>query len=355
MKFSQSALVLSSVLFAAAAPSGGHRDEHAKRDVVVVTEYVNEGGAVVVPPAEQQTQTTADYNTATATLHADRDTTTLSPKATATKGSSGVSNSQSNSGSFQDGTIACSDFPSGNGVVSLDWLGMGGWASIQDSNGQSVTSCSEGNYCSYACDSGMAKTQWPSSQPASGASLGGLICKDGFLHRTNTDADSLCQSGENVASVVNKGSSGSVALCMTDYPGSENMVIPTVVGEGSTEPLTVVNSDSFYTWQGKKTSAQYYVNNAGVSKEDGCVWGSAGSGVGNWAPLVIGAGSSNGQTYLSLIPNPNNGDSANFNVKIEGTSGSNVQGDCKYENGSFSGGDGCTVSIISGSAQVVFY
>lgn len=144
-------------------------------------------------------------------------------------------------------------------------------------------------------------------------------------------------------------------MCRTDYPGSENMVIPTLVKAGGQADLSVVNEDTYYVWKGMKTSTQYYVNNAGVSVEDGCVWGQPGSGVGNWAPLVVGAGYTNGLSYISLIPNPNNSSPANFNVRIEATPGSSINGDCKYENGSFSGGNGCTVTVTSGSAQLVFY
>lgn len=149
-----------------------------------------------------------------------------------------------------------------------------------------------------------------------------------------------------------------VAICRTDYPGTENMVIPTYVQGGNTLPLTVVDEDSYYQWQGKKTSAQYYVNNAGVSVEDGCVWGTSGSGVGNWAPLNFGAGYTDGIAYLALIPNPNNYDSLNFNVKIEATdSSSSVNGECYYEDGTYNGDgtDGCTVAVTSGSAKFVLY
>lgn len=132
------------------------------------------------------------------------------------------------------------------------------------------------------------------------------------------------------------------------------MNIPTVITpNGGSKPLAVVDEDSYYKWMGKSTSAQYYVNNAGVSMEDGCIWGDSSSQVGNWAPLVIGAGKSNGQTYLSLIPNPNNHHSANFNVKFNGDN--LVGGDCSYENGQFSSSDGCTVSVISGSVEIIFY
>ena len=135
------------------------------------------------------------------------------------------------------------------------------------------------------------------------------------------------------------------------------MDIPTFVEAGSTMPLTVVNQDTYYMWQGQKTSAQYYVNNAGVSVEDGCIWGTQGSGIGNWAPLNFGAGSTNGIAYLSLIPNPNNGQALNFNVKIVAAdSNSIVNGECKYENGAYSGGsDGCTVAVSKGRAQFVLY
>lgn len=203
----------------------------------------------------------------------------------------------------------------------------------------------------------MSKTQWPSDQPDSGVSVGGLYCKGGYLYRSNTDTKYLCEWGEDTARVVSE-ISDSVAICRTDYPGTENMVIPTVVEGGSENILTVVDEDSYYTWQGKSTSAQYYVNNAGVSYEDGCIWGTSGSGIGNWAPLNFGAGETGGITYLSLIPNPNNYDAANFNVKIKAyDSAASVSGTCYYEDGSYSGdsSDGCTVAVTGGRAQFLLY
>lgn len=257
---------------------------------------------------------------------------------------------------FADGTIPCSQFPSGQGVISIDWLNQGGWSGIENTDTSTGGSCQEGSYCSYSCQPGMSKTQWPSSQPADGRSVGGLLCKNGMLYRSNTNSEYLCEWGVNAAYVESQLSQG-VAICRTDYPGTENMVIPTFVGSGSTLPLTVVNQDTYYQWQGKKTSAQYYVNNAGVSVEDGCVWGTAGSGVGNWAPLNFGAGSTGGITYLSLIPNPNNRSPLNYNVKIVAADGNSVvNGECSYENGAYSGGsDGCTVAVTSGSAKFILY
>lgn len=257
---------------------------------------------------------------------------------------------------FQDGTIKCSDFPSGQGVISLPWIGLNGWASIMNFDGQTSTTCEDGFYCSYACQAGMSKTQWPDNQPSDGRSVGGLYCKDGLLYRSNTRSDYLCEWGSNSANAVNNVDQ-SISLCRTDYPGSENMVIPTVVDAGSSKPMSVVQEDGYYKWQGKSTSAQYYVNNAGVSHESGCIWGSDGSGVGNWAPVVLGSGYINGIAYLSIIPNPNNNQAPNFNVKIQAQDGATVNGDCKYENGKFTGSstDGCTVSVTSGVANFVFY
>ncbi|CAI4051837.1 hypothetical protein SUVZ_14G2550 [Saccharomyces uvarum] len=256
---------------------------------------------------------------------------------------------------FQDGTISCDEFPSGQGVIPIAWLDEGGWSGVENTDTSTGGSCKEGSYCSYACQPGMSKTQWPSDQPSDGRSIGGLLCKNGYLYRSNTDTDYLCEWGVDAAYIVSE-LSENVAVCRTDYPGTENMVIPAYVQAGDSLPLTVVDQDTYYTWQGMKTSAQYYVNNAGVSVEDGCVWGTSGSGVGNWAPLNFGAGSSDGVAYLSLIPNPNNGDALNFNVKIVAADDSTVIGECVYENGSFSGGaDGCTVSVTSGQANFVLY
>ncbi|CAI1554076.1 hypothetical protein SEUBUCD646_0K02590 [Saccharomyces eubayanus] len=358
-------LALSASTAVMAAPAVRHNDNHHhndKRAVVTVTQFVNADGAVVIPAASTgaaATATAVASNTevkveSAATTAAG--TTTLSSAAAAASSASSSSSSSVGSADFEDGTISCSDFPSAHGALSLDWVGLGGWASIMDLDGNTATSCQDGFYCSYACSPGSAKTQWPSEQPTDGRSVGGLYCKNGKLYRSNTNTNSLCEEGQGSAQAVNQ-VSGSIAICGTDYPGSENMVVPTVVGAGSTEPINVIKEDSYYQWQGKKTSAQYYVNNAGVSVEDGCIWGTDGSGVGNWAPVVLGAGYTNGITYLSIIPNPNNKEAPNFNVKIEATSGSTINGACSYENGVYtgSGSDGCTVSVTSGSANFVFY
>jgi hypothetical protein len=257
---------------------------------------------------------------------------------------------------FQDGVLSCDEFPVGQGVIALDHLGFGGWSGIYNSDTSTGGSCKEGSYCSYACQSGMSKTQWPEDQPSNGVSVGGLVCKNGKLYKTNSRSNYLCEWGVDKANVVSK-LSQTVAICRTDYPGTENMVIPTVVSGGGSSVITVVDQDTYYTWRGGATSAQYYVNNAGVSWEDGCVWGTPGSGIGNWAPLNFGAGYASGVAYLSLIPNPNNYDALNFNVKIVAQDGASVSGSCVYENGKYNGNgsDGCTVGVTSGAASFVLY
>ncbi|CCE61995.1 hypothetical protein TPHA_0B03230 [Tetrapisispora phaffii CBS 4417] len=374
MQFSK--LILSASILAAstnAAPAHNHgKHEHGKqdkRDIVTITEVVDVNGNVINNLGQLKATTTLVGNSnVVQNVVVSATTATTAVAAVSTSGSSSSSSSSSSidgdlsdfsapSKKFVDGTIKCSDFPSGQGVIPVSWIGMNGWTSILNSNGDTSSECTDGFYCSYACQAGMSKTQWPSEQPSNGASIGGLYCKDGYLYRSNTDTDYLCEWGQQSASAVNQLSSESISLCRTDYPGSENMDIPTLVGAGSSKPISVVNQDSYYTWQGKKTSTQYYVNNAGVSVEDGCIWGSEGSGVGNWAPVVLGAGYTDGITYLSIIPNPNNSETPNFNLKIVATDGSTVNGDCKYENGVYTGGstDGCTVSVTSGSAEFVFY
>lgn len=378
---SKSFLLLSmaaSAAIAAPAPAQGQHAHHKdKRAAVTVTQYVDVNGNVVENPLATATaaaveaiadvksavaeQTTLAPSSASSTAAAASSTASSGSKSgSSTSNAGGVDGDLSDfsdpSEEFEDGTIPCSQFPSGQGVVPVDWIGLNGWSTIMNMNGDTSSSCEDGFYCSYACQAGMSKTQWPDDQPSDGKSIGGLLCKNGFLYRSNSNAKHLCEWGRQSCNAVNKKDS-SIALCRTDYPGSENMVVPTVVKSNSQKPISVVDEDSYYKWQGKSTSTQYYVNNAGVSVEDGCIWGTDGSGVGNWAPVVLGAGYINGITYLSIIPNPNNKEAPNYSVKIEAADGASVNGDCSYENGQYSGSgsDGCTVSVTSGTANFVFY
>ena len=71
-------------------------------------------------------------------------------------------------------------------------------------NGDTSSNCKDGYYCSYACQAGMSKTQWPSEQPSNGMSIGGLYCKNGKLYRSNTDNDYLCEWGSKMSTLFLK-------------------------------------------------------------------------------------------------------------------------------------------------------
>jgi len=121
---------------------------------------------------------------------------------------------------FKDGVVPCSEFPSDYGAVKLPWHTKDGWSGLQYKGGNIDKEgiCKEGALCSYACPAGFSKAQWPAEQPASGESLGGLLCKDGFLTLTRPDCKYLCEGGASGVTVKNE-LSDVVAVCRTDYPG----------------------------------------------------------------------------------------------------------------------------------------
>ena len=264
---------------------------------------------------------------------------------------------------FPDGEIDCSEFPSAYGAVSLDYLNLGGWSGIQCPNSVAVSgfgsietkksgSCDEGDYCSYACPAGYEKTQWPTTQGSTGQSIGGLLCKSGKLYLTNPElSKNLCSKGASEVSVTVKNTmSEGASICRTDYPGTEGETIPLQADPGTTSDLTCPNAADYYDWQGKSTSAQYYVNPKGVSSQEGCQWGSADNNWGNFAPLNLGVGYSNGAAWLSIFPNtPTTNAELDFSIEIVGDG---LSGRCKYENGQYHSGEnydqtsatGCTVS-----------
>jgi hypothetical protein len=250
---------------------------------------------------------------------------------------------------FPDGQLSCSTFPSDYGAVAIDYLGMGGWSGLQavTISGNAVTNivtgvsgqtCSEGMMCSYACPPGYQKTQWPSTQGSTGQSVGGLSCSGGKLHLTNSAlSSSLCMEGTgNVYAQNNAGSV--VAICRTDYPGTESETVPTEVEAGATQPLTCPDAANYYMWQGKSTSAQYYLNPPGYGASQACQWGSPGQPLGNYAPINFGVGASGGTTWLSIQANtPTTNVPYPGTVEIQG----NLSGSCKYENGQYCSASGC--------------
>lgn len=258
---------------------------------------------------------------------------------------------------FPDGVEDCGTFPDAYGALAIPWLNFGGWTGVQI-NGGAGDKCVEGGLCSYACPPGYSKAQWPLDQPSSGESHGGLSCKNGKLYKTHATYKSLCVKGHGGVYVKNE-LEKSVPICRTDYPGSENMVVPVFSTPGSKLPLTNPDGNTYYKWQGKITSAQYYVNPQGTSLEDGCVWGVPDGGLGNWSPMIIGVGYSAGMSWISISQNQLNSKPLNFNIKIVAAPGAKLNGECKYENGQFSGGgygeQGCTAALKDGDAYFVLY
>jgi len=298
-----------------------------------------------------------------------------SPSSSSNSGSDGSGSFDSNNNSgveseFPDGELDCSTFPSEHGAVAVDWMGLGGWTGIQHPGSNTggfsriATStsgtctdgncCTEGSYCSYACPAGYQKSQWPSTQGATGQSVGGILCQDGKLRLTNPGlSKNLCMTGASQVTVlVQNKLSENVAVCRTDYPGTEGETVPLNAQPGQTTNLTCPDADNYYNWQGSHTSAQYYVNPSGVSVQDACQWGSDANPWGNFAPLNLGVGYSNGAAWLSIFQNaPTTDAKLDFAVEI---TGDGMSGSCKYSNGQYCSGPnenqcssttGCTVSV----------
>ena len=263
---------------------------------------------------------------------------------------------------FPSGKIDCSHFPSDYGALAVDWLKMGGWIGLQQTPGYTPgvaistihtgiagDKCAPGTFCSYSCGPGYQKSQWPTTQGATGQSVGGLFCNSrGKLELTNPDHNVLCIGGTGEVRVKNK-LNRNVPICRTDYPGTESETVPLNTQPGQEYEMTCPDAKKYYKWGNAFTSAQYYINPAGSPVEDACRWNEAGSNMGNWAPVNLGVGKGPaGMTYISIFRNaPTNPDGKlNFNIKITG----DVSGRCEYHSGTFwnNGAEspsGCTVSF----------
>ncbi|KAI5861818.1 SUN-domain-containing protein [Durotheca rogersii] len=268
---------------------------------------------------------------------------------------------------FPSGKIKCSTFPSDYGAVALPWLGLGGWSGLQFTPDYKLGDLAisfietgvagmaqKSGFYSYACPEGYVKTQWPAAQGATLQSVGGLLCNaDGYLELSRPSYKKLCEPGVSGITIQND-MKKNVAICRTDYPGSESMVIPVDAQPGSTRALANVQSAQYYKWDGKDTTLQYYVNQPGVSVEDGCVWDcdQDHDECGNWAPTIIGVGeAADGNTYISIFPNkPTSVAKPRMNIEILG----DVSIPCYFKNGEYAiGENGCTTTIPKGGKAVV--
>ena len=298
--------------------------------------------------------TSISTKSATSVLASSISAAPAAPSTTTSSGNSSRYGGLDMSTSFPDGTVDCSDFPSQYGAVHIDYLKMGGWIGLQEASdtaniitGIAGQTCDEGWMCSYACPPGYQKSQWPSQQGSTGQSIGGLKCSHGKLRLTNPNlSSSLCVRG--TGGVQAKNNAGSVvSICRTDYPGTESETIPVALQPGSSEELACPEAASYYIWEGKSTSAQYYLNPPGYGPSEACQWGRSSQPIGNYAPLNFGVGSKDGTTWLSIMANkPTTTATYPGTVEIQG----NISGSCKYENGMFhsatgSNSDGCTVSL----------
>lgn len=315
----------------------------------------------------QVATTSSAVPTATSTkTYAAATTSKASSTSGSTSGATGVD------ADFPSGEIDCGTFPSDYGAVAVDWLGTAGWASIQKVSGYtfgvstaissivagvSGDSCTAGAFCSYACPDGYVKSQWPSAQGATGQSIGGLYCNsDNKLELSRSSYSTLCQKGCGGVTIKNKFSSGGAAVCRTDYPGSEAMVIPLWTEAGDSYSLANIESSDYYIWDDKSTTLQYYVNPKDVAVKDACVWDSTTNpdSAGNWAAVNIGLGKdSYGITYLSIFNNaPTSTATLDFDIVISG----DISGSCYYKSGSYpDGSTGCTVAITDGGSATITF
>ncbi|KAI9845015.1 MAG: hypothetical protein M1837_005159 [Sclerophora amabilis] len=341
------------------------------------------------PPSSSSAPNEAAYSPPAQQPSPDSSSSAPPPSGSSSSDSSSSSSDSSSSGSsggtselgggegvdrdFPDGEIDCSTFPSDYGAIPVKWEGLGGWSGVQSVTFNSAKSsiddistaikgggCTDGSYCSYACPAGYQKSQWPKAQGSTAQSVGGLFCDGGKLKlNSNIPTKKLCTKGAGGVSIENNVDKP-VAVCRTDYPGTESETIPLLTKPGGSVELTCPDEATYYKWEGKPTSAQYYVNPPGVPLEKACTWGSGGN-VGNSAPVNLGVGKSAGSSWLSIMPNYPTNSEVNLDMKIAivSSNGGKVSGSCKYENGQFhddngTNDKGCTVNLISGEAKYRF-
>jgi hypothetical protein len=165
-------------------------------------------------------------------------------------------------------------------------------------------------------------------------------------------SSNLCIKGTDQINVQVKNTLGkNVAVCRTDYPGTESETVPVDIAGGSTNALACPDADKYYKWKGGATSAQYYINPAGVAVSDACQWGTAANPWGNFAPTNLGVGWKDGRAWLSVFQNhPTTDAKLDYTITIKGDG---ISGTCRYQNGQYCGGanyndcsstGGCTVS-----------
>ncbi|EQL01196.1 hypothetical protein G6O67_007600 [Ophiocordyceps sinensis] len=275
---------------------------------------------------------------------------------------------------FPNDSISCSEMPVQYGAIRLPWLhDSSSWSSLLRVKGYpkakeltvegTCETCEPGCMCSYACPVGYGETQWPKAQGSNKESVGGLECNpQGRLSLTNPSYRTLCRRSAADIKITNR-LGKRVSSCRTAYPGTEAMVIPAVAEPGMTIPLWIPVNTDYTSPTGGKTSAEYYINHAGVAPEVGCVWKSEtlSDRAGDLAPVIMG-GSVDFDTkniFLSIHQNIKyKSEAPKFNITIEGDV---IGKPCWYKGNEYPGPKppgvvlGCTATVkAGGSATFVF-
>ncbi|KAI2469998.1 SUN-domain-containing protein [Annulohypoxylon bovei var. microspora] len=334
----------------------------------VVTSSSSKEDAVFIQKVTSTSSSSSAYPTTSSS--SSTTTSTSSAAASSSSASSGYTSGATGvDAEFPSGTIKCTEFPEQYGAVPLDYLGLGGWTGLQFTPDYNIGDLSislivsgvkgmaeQAGFYSYACPEGYVKSQWPEAQGSTHQSVGGLQCNsDGYLELSRPTSKTLCEPGVGGVTVKND-MAKNVAICRTDYPGIEAMVIPVDAQPGTTRDLANIASANYYHWTGLSTTLQYYVNQPGVSVEDGCVWDCATDHdeCGNWAPTILGVGkAADGNTYISLFPNtPTSSAKPKMNINITG----DVSIPCYFQDGVYAvGNSGCTTTIPSGGKAVIHF
>jgi hypothetical protein len=121
------------------------------------------------------------------------------------------------------------------------------------------------------------------------------------------------------------------------------MTFPLTLGPGQEGYLASPDLGNYYMWEGKATSAHYYINDQGISEDDACTWAKDGDARGNWAPVIFGT-SFDGKSqkgYSSLKQNElNRKTKLNYSISFEGDG---VVSPCSYKKSTdqYCQGDSC--------------
>jgi hypothetical protein len=107
------------------------------------------------------------------------------------------------------------------------------------------------------------------------------------------------------------------------------MTFPLTIGPGESGYLANPDQDKYYFWEGKATSAQYYVNSQGVPESEACTWAKPGDARGNWSPTILGTSFAKREGFTGLSQNPERKDVA-LNYSIDFT-GDGVVSPCRYK------------------------